>query len=36
MLTELVKGRTVAEVAAMPKDELLEEIGVPLSRTRRD
>jgi nitrogen fixation NifU-like protein len=30
MLTELVKGRTVAEVAAMPTDELLEELGVPL------
>ena len=30
MLTELVKGRTVADVAAMPTDELLEELGVPL------
>ncbi len=30
MLTELVEGRTVQEVAAMPKEELLEELGVPL------
>jgi nitrogen fixation NifU-like protein len=30
MLTELVKGRPVAEVAAMSKEELLDEIGVPL------
>src|SRR4030067_89188 len=29
MLTELVKGRTAAEVAAMPKEELLGEGGVP-------
>ena len=34
MLTELVKGRTAAEVAAMPKDELLEEIGIPLTPVR--
>jgi nitrogen fixation protein NifU and related proteins len=32
MLTELVKGRTVADVAAMPTDELLEELGVPLQQ----
>ena len=30
MLMEMAKGRTAAEVAAMPRDELLEEIGVPL------
>jgi nitrogen fixation NifU-like protein len=30
MLTELVKGRPIAEVASMPKEELLEELGVPL------
>src|SRR4026208_2006089 len=31
MLTDLVKGRTAQEVSAMPKDELLEEIGIPLT-----
>jgi len=30
MLMEMAKGRTATEVATMPKDELLEEIGVPL------
>jgi nitrogen fixation NifU-like protein len=34
MLTELVKGRTAGEVAALPKDELLEEIGIPLTPIR--
>jgi nitrogen fixation NifU-like protein len=34
MLTDLVKGRTAAEVAAMPKEELLEEIGIPLTPVR--
>ena len=34
MLTELVEGRTVEEVAAMPKEELLEEIGIPLTPVR--
>ena len=34
MLTELVQGRTAADVAAMPKDELLEEIGIPLTPIR--
>jgi nitrogen fixation NifU-like protein len=34
MLTELVQGRTAAEVAAMPKEELLEEIGIPLTPVR--
>jgi nitrogen fixation NifU-like protein len=34
MLTEIVKGRTAAEVAVMPKDELLEEIGIPLTPIR--
>ena len=34
MLTELVEGRTAAEVAAMPKEELLEEIGIPLTPVR--
>jgi len=34
MLTEIVKGRTATEVATMPKDELLEEIGIPLTPIR--
>jgi nitrogen fixation protein NifU and related proteins len=34
MLTDLVKGRTAQSVAAMPKDELLEEIGIPLTPVR--
>src|SRR5919202_4943014 len=34
MLTELVQGRTATEVAALDKDELLEEIGIPLTPIR--
>src|SRR6266496_4644364 len=34
MLTEMAKGRKASEVAAMPKDELLEEIGIPLTPIR--
>ena len=34
MLTDLVKGRTAHEVAAMPKDELLDELGIPLTPVR--
>jgi nitrogen fixation NifU-like protein len=34
MLTELVVGRTAADVAALPKEELLEEIGIPLTPIR--
>ena len=34
MLTELVRGRSVAEVAEMPKDDLLEEVGIPLTPVR--
>ena len=34
MLTELVVGRNADEVAQMPKEELLEEIGIPLSPVR--
>jgi nitrogen fixation protein NifU and related proteins len=34
MLTELVVGRDAAEVARMPKEELLEEIGIPLTPVR--
>ena len=34
MLTEMVRGRTAAEVAGLDKDELLEEIGIPLTPVR--
>jgi nitrogen fixation NifU-like protein len=34
MLTELVVGRTADEVARMDREELLEEIGIPLSPVR--
>jgi nitrogen fixation NifU-like protein len=34
MLTELVKGRSATEVAAMPRDELLDEVGIPLTPIR--
>ena len=34
MLMEMVKGRTTEEVAEMPKDELLEEVGIPLGPVR--
>jgi nitrogen fixation NifU-like protein len=34
MLTEIVKGRKAADVAVMPKEELLEEIGIPLTPIR--
>jgi nitrogen fixation NifU-like protein len=34
MLTDLVKGRTAREVAQMPKDELLDELGIPLTPVR--
>jgi nitrogen fixation NifU-like protein len=34
MLTELVRGRTATEVATLPKEELLEEIGIPLTPIR--
>jgi nitrogen fixation NifU-like protein len=34
MLTEIVKGRKAADVAALPKEELLEEIGIPLTPIR--
>jgi nitrogen fixation NifU-like protein len=34
MLTELVQGRTAAEVASLPKEELLDEIGIPLTPVR--
>jgi len=34
MLTDLVKGRPVDEVASLPKEELLDEIGIPLTPVR--
>jgi nitrogen fixation NifU-like protein len=34
MLTEMVKGRSASEVATLPKEELLEEIGIPLTPIR--
>jgi nitrogen fixation protein NifU and related proteins len=34
MLTELVVGRRAAEVAELPREELLEEIGIPLTPVR--
>jgi nitrogen fixation NifU-like protein len=34
MLTEMVKGRSATEVATLPKDELLDEIGIPLTPVR--
>ena len=34
MLMEMVKGRTAEEIATMPRDELLEEIGIPLTPVR--
>jgi nitrogen fixation NifU-like protein len=34
MLMEMVEGRTATEVATLEKDELLEEIGIPLTPIR--
>ena len=34
MLMEMVKGRSATEVATLPRDELLEEIGIPLTPVR--
>jgi nitrogen fixation NifU-like protein len=34
MLMDMVKGRTAGEVAALPKDELLDEVGIPLTPIR--
>ena len=34
MLTELVKGRSATEIATLPKDELLDEVGIPLTPMR--
>ena len=34
MLTEMVRGRKATAIAELPKDELLEEIGIPLTPVR--
>ena len=34
MLMEMVKGRSATEVAAMPKEDLLDEVGIPLTPVR--
>ncbi|MFL6005003.1 MAG: Fe-S cluster assembly sulfur transfer protein SufU [Gaiellaceae bacterium] len=34
MLTEMVQGRSATEIAALPKEDLLEEIGIPLTPVR--
>jgi nitrogen fixation NifU-like protein len=34
MLTEMVTGRSATEVAALQRDELLDEIGIPLTPIR--
>ncbi len=34
MLTGIVQGRTAAEIARMPREELLDEIGIPLTPVR--
>src|SRR5579864_686789 len=34
MLMDMVTGRTATEVATMPKEELLDEIGIPLTPVR--
>ena len=34
MLTEMVQGRKATEIAMMPRDELLQEIGIPLTPIR--
>src|SRR5256886_16896067 len=34
MLTEMVQGKTATEVATLDKDELLDEIGIPLTPIR--
>jgi nitrogen fixation NifU-like protein len=34
MLMEMVKGRSASEIATMSKDDLLEEVGIPLTPIR--
>jgi len=34
MLTEMVRGRSASQVATLPREELLDEIGIPLTPVR--
>jgi nitrogen fixation NifU-like protein len=34
MLMEMVKGRTATEISELPKEDLLEEVGIPLTPVR--
>ena len=34
MLMEMVKGRTATQIAELPKEELLDEVGIPLTPIR--
>ena len=34
MLTDIVKGKKASEVAALPKEALLDEVGIPLTPVR--
>lgn len=34
MLTEMVKGQTIADVRELTKDDLLDELGIPISPAR--
>jgi nitrogen fixation NifU-like protein len=34
MLIEMVRGRKADEIASMPRDELLDEVGIPLTPVR--
>src|ERR1043166_2859609 len=34
MLTEMVRGRSASQVATLPREELLDEIGIPLTPGR--
>jgi nitrogen fixation NifU-like protein len=34
MLMEMVKGKTAQEIAELPKEELLDELGIPLTPVR--
>jgi nitrogen fixation protein NifU and related proteins len=34
MLTEMVRGRKATELASIPRDELLDEVGIPLTPVR--
>ena len=34
MLTDIVKGRKATDIASLPKEEILEEVGIPLTPVR--